>query len=110
MARRQAGLVADKMQVRFETFEILYRLKYLGFYHCNVTTVLEIHFSWLLSSKVCYEVCFEVRKIWLPFFHVNPHYRVLTNLTITKHYGMNVQTSQIFVSALKRFSPHNKQA
>ena len=48
----------------FEVLKILYRLNCLGFYflyfHCNVTTVLEQHFSQLLSSKA-----FKVRKIWL---------------------------------------------
>ena len=44
------------------------------YYHCNVTTVLELHFSQLLSSKAYFKVCFEVQKIWLPLLHVNPYY------------------------------------
>ena len=51
-----AGREADEMQVGFEFFRILYRLNYSGFYfvcyHSNVTTVLELHFSGLLSSEV----------------------------------------------------------
>ena len=43
-------------------FEILYRLNYSGFYfvyyHCSVTTVLELHFSQLLLSKAYFKVCF----------------------------------------------------
>ena len=48
----------------FEILKILYRLNYLGFhfvyYHCNVATVLELHFSRLLPSKGYFKVCFEV--------------------------------------------------
>ena len=62
MAGREAGRPADEMQVGFEFFKILYRLNYLGFYfvcyHSNVTTVLELHFSRLLSSKAYFKVCF----------------------------------------------------
>ena len=62
MAGREAGQPADEMQVGFEIFKILYRLNYSGFYfvcyHSNVTTVLELHFSWLLSSKTYFKVCF----------------------------------------------------
>ena len=32
-----------------------------------VTAVLELHFSWLLSSKAYLKVCFEVQKVQLPF-------------------------------------------
>ena len=59
-----AGRLADKMWVGVKILKILYRLNYLGFYfvyyHCNVVTVLELHFSWLLSSKAYVKVCFEV--------------------------------------------------
>ena len=41
---------------------------YFVYYYCNVTTVLELHFSWFLSSRAYVKVCFEVWKIWLPFF------------------------------------------
>ena len=55
-----------------EIFKILYRLNYSAFYfvqyYHNVTTVLELHFSRLLSSKAYFKVCFEMGKIWLPFF------------------------------------------
>ena len=44
------------MWMGFKIFKILYRLNYLGFYfvyyHCNVTTVLELHFCRVLPSKV----------------------------------------------------------
>ena len=76
---RQASKQADDIQVDFETFKILYRLHYAAFYfvqyYSNVTTVLELHFSRLLSSKAYFKVCFEVGKIQLPFFHVNPTIR-----------------------------------
>ena len=32
-------------------------------YHGNVTIVLELHLSQLLSSKAYFKVCFEVQKI-----------------------------------------------
>ena len=49
------GLTADRqpneIRVKFGIFKILYRLNYLGvyfvYYHCNITAVLELHFSWL---------------------------------------------------------------
>ena len=50
---REGGRSADEMRVGFEIFKILYRLNYSGFYfvcyHSNITTVLEWHFSRLLS-------------------------------------------------------------
>ena len=61
------GRQADEIQVDFESFKILYRHNYSDF-QCNVTTVLELHFSRLLSSKAYFKACFEVRKAWLPFF------------------------------------------
>ena len=43
---REGGRPADKIWVIFEIFKILYRLNYSGFYfvyyHCNITTVLEL--------------------------------------------------------------------
>ena len=49
MAGREGGRPANKRQVDFENFKILYRLNYVDFYfvyyHCNVTTVLELNFS-----------------------------------------------------------------
>ena len=66
LAGREAGQLADEMLVSFEIFKILYRLNYSGFYfvcyHSNVTTVLELHFSWLLSTKACFKVCFKCKK------------------------------------------------
>ena len=61
-----AGRPADKIQVDFEILKILYRLNYSGFYfvyyHCNIATVLVLHFNRLLSSKAYFKVCFEVQK------------------------------------------------
>ena len=76
--REAGGRPADEIQMGFKIFKILYKLNYLGYYfvyyHSNVTTVLELHFSWLLSSKAYFKVCFEVQKIQLPFLYVNPYY------------------------------------
>ena len=61
-AGREGGRQADEMSEGFKTFKIFYRLNYLGFYfvyyHSNVTTVLELHFSQFLSSKAYFKVCF----------------------------------------------------
>ena len=66
------GRLADETWVGFKIFKILYKLNYLGFlfvyYHCNVTTVIELHFRWLFSSKAYFKVCFEAGKIYWPFF------------------------------------------
>ena len=47
---REGGRPANETRVGFEIFKILYRLNYSGFYfvcyHSNITTVLELHFSW----------------------------------------------------------------
>ena len=54
MAGRARARQAYEIWVEFENFKILCRLNYLAiyfvYYHCNVTTVLELHFSPLLSS------------------------------------------------------------
>ena len=71
---RQASKQADDIRVDLEFFKILYRLNYAVFYFVQ-STVLELHFSRLLSSKAYLRVCFEVGKIQLPFFHVNPTIR-----------------------------------
>ena len=64
---REVGRPADEIRVSFEIFKILCRLNYSGgyfvYYHCNVNTVLELHFNQLLSCKAYFNVCFEVRKI-----------------------------------------------
>ena len=60
----------------FAIVKILYRLNYLDFYFVDIIAmllVLEVHFSLLLSSKKYFRVCFVVRKIRSPFFHVNPY-------------------------------------
>ena len=74
MAGRQAGRqaesqgsrLADKIQVGFKIFKIIYRLNYSGiyfvYYYCNLTTVLELHFNQLLSNKAYFKVCFEMQK------------------------------------------------
>ena len=59
-----AGRQADEIWVEFKIIKILYRFNYSGIYfveyHCNVTTVLELHFSRLLSSNAYFKLCFEV--------------------------------------------------
>ena len=59
------------MWVGFEIFKILHRLNYLGYYfvcyHSNVITVLELYFTWLLSSKAYFKVFLSV-KTRQPFF------------------------------------------
>ena len=59
---REGGRLADEMRVGCKIFKILYRLNNLGFYfvcyHSNITIVLELHFSQLLSSKAYFKVCF----------------------------------------------------
>ena len=73
------GRQADEILVEFEIFKILYRLNYLGisfvYYHCKVTTILELHFCQLLSSKAYFKVCFEVQKFSCHFFMSIPTVR-----------------------------------
>ena len=67
-----AGRLADKLQMDFEIFKILYRLNYLEFYFVDISAmlliVLEVHFSLLFSNKAYFRVCFVVLKILSPFF------------------------------------------
>ena len=69
---RQAGRLADEIRLDFEILRILYRLNYLDFYFVYSSVmlliVLEVHFSLLFLTKVCFRMCFVVCKIWLPFF------------------------------------------
>ena len=71
-AGRQASKQADEIQVSLKIFLNSLQVKLFGllfvYYHCNVTTVLELHFSQLLSSKAYFIMCFEVQKFGLPFF------------------------------------------
>ena len=59
---REGGRQADEMLEGFNIFKILYKLNYSSFYfachHSNVTTVLELHFSSLLSHKAYFKVWF----------------------------------------------------
>ena len=75
----QVGGHADEIWVNFKIFKILHRLNYLDFYfvkyHCNVTTVLELHFNRLLSSNVYFMACFEVQKFDSNFFMSIPTMR-----------------------------------
>ena len=68
------------MRVGFEIFKILYRLyysrSYFVCYHNNVTTVLELHFSRLLSNKAYFKVFLSAKNL-VAIFHVNPYYWVL---------------------------------
>ena len=67
-----AGRLADEIWVDFKIFKILYRLNYLDCCFTDISVmlsiVLEVHFSRLFSNKAYFRVCFEVCKIWLPFF------------------------------------------
>ena len=67
-----AGRQADEIWVSFEIFKILCRLNYLGYYfvyyHCNVTTVLELHFSQLLASKAYFKVFLKCKKFGCQFY------------------------------------------
>ena len=71
-----AGWQADKIRLDFVIIKILYRLNYLDFYFVDTIAmlliVLEVDFTLLFLSKAYFRVCFVVRKIRLPFFHVNP--------------------------------------
>ena len=49
---------------------------------CNDILVLEMHFSWLFSSKAYLKVCFKPPKFGSHFFHVIPYYQVLTYLRV----------------------------
>ena len=73
------------MQMGFENCKILCRLNFLGFYfvyyHSNVTTVLELHFSRLLSSKAYFKVCFKCKK-FSSHFSCQSYYYVLMYLMI----------------------------
>ena len=66
-----AGRLADKLQMDFEIFKILYRLNYLEFYLVDISAMLlimlEVHFSLLFTNKAYFRVCFVVLLILLPF-------------------------------------------
>ena len=74
-----AGRLIDEIWVGFKILKILCKLNYLGFYfvyyHCNVATLLEQHFSWLLSSKAYLRCILKCKKFNSHFFHVNPTIR-----------------------------------
>ena len=63
---------ADKILVFFKflifcTCYTIWAFILFNTYYFNITTVLELHFSRLLSSKACFKVWFEVRNIRSPF-------------------------------------------
>ena len=70
------GRLADKIQLDFEIFKILYRL---DFYFFDISEmlliVLEVHFGLLFSNKAYFRVCFVMRKIISPFCCVVPTIR-----------------------------------
>ena len=74
-AGRQAGWLADEIQLDFEILKILYRLNYLDFYFvyssAMLLIVLEEHFIQLFSNKAHFRVCFAVRKIRSPLFFMS---------------------------------------
>ena len=76
MAAREGGSLADEMRMGFEIFKILYRLNYSCFYfdcyHSDVTTLLEVYFSRLLSSKTYFKVYFKCKKFSSHFFMLIP--------------------------------------
>ena len=47
--------------------------------------MLEVYFSRCFINRTYFKVCFEVRKIRLPFFHVDPYYKILAYLMIHVH-------------------------
>ena len=61
LAGREGGKPSDKMRMGFEILKFS-RLNYLGFYvvyyHNNITTVLELYFNQVLSSKAYFKVYF----------------------------------------------------
>ena len=66
-AGRQAG--KSGWSLKFLNFSTHLTIRpFFAYYHCNVTTVLELHFSWFLTSTAYFKVCFEVWEIWLIFF------------------------------------------
>ena len=73
-----AGWQADEIRLDYAIIKIIYRLNYLDFYFVAIIAmsviVLEVHFSLLFLKKAYFRVYFVVRKIWSPFFHVNPYY------------------------------------
>ena len=77
MAGREAGRLVGRRNV-VVGFEIL-KLNYSGFYfvcyHSHVTTVLELHFSQLLSSKAYFKGCFKCEKSGSHFFMSIPTIR-----------------------------------
>ena len=71
----EAGRPADKIQVGFEILKILYKLNYSGFYfayyHCNIVTVLELHFSQILYIKLILRCVLKCEKFGSHFFTSN---------------------------------------
>ena len=88
----------------FWSFYILYRLNYSGFYfvyyHYNVTTVLELHFSRLLSSKVYFKVFLSVKNLVAIFFMSIPtSYVPNDNVTYIKQlYHQSTKQKNCFTS------------
>ena len=75
---KQIGRLTDERWVDFEFIKIIYRLNYLEFCfvycHGYVTSVLKLHFSWRLSRKAYYKVCFESVKVSVAILHGNPYH------------------------------------
>ena len=77
------GLMADRLAGRentgnFVILKVFYRLNYLDSYFVSITAmlliVLEVHFSQLLLNELYFRACFEVHKIHLLYFHLDPYY------------------------------------
>ena len=70
-AGRQASRQKSQWVLKFVNSLQVKLFGLLFCYHSNVTTVLKLHFSRLLSSKAYFKKC---EKFISHFFHVNPYY------------------------------------
>ena len=62
MAGRQAGRLTDEIQVDFKLFTG-YGFLFCLIYHCNITIVLEVHLSQLLSIKFIIRHVLKCKKL-----------------------------------------------
>ena len=93
-----AGRPAYEIWMGFKIIKILYRLKPFGllfvYYHCDVTTILELHFRQLLSSKAYLLCVMKCEKSGSHFFSYQslllgtsvPMITILTYITYTITY------------------------
>ena len=69
---------------------------YFVYYHYNVTTVLELHFSQLLANEAYFIMGFEVQKIELLFFSC-PSLLLSTSIP---NYNINYSYINMYVASL----------